>query len=37
MERDGPLELDEATENGKDWRIGKERETEKEKKKLKYN
>ena len=31
MERDGPLELNKATENGKDWENGKQRETEKEK------
>ena len=36
MERDGPLELNEATGNGKDWKDGKQRETEKEKKKLRY-
>ena len=37
MERDGPLELNEATENGKDWKNGEQRETEKEKKNLDTN
>ena len=37
MVRDGPLELNGATGNGKDWENGKKRETEKEKKRKRKN